>query len=415
MSRPKFEKGDSFMKNSKVKIQFEAAKILFVLGMCLLFLQGPMAVYGETGGYSFKMISTIEYSGKGQYRSQTENTYTVRKENQPNDVVNYTISSKSDDIAAEYKDRVPKEMVFSVDKNTRQMLSQNPELSSLETINNQCIKNFKKITKQDIGKSWEQTFSLSAPGYELPEQINFSLNAAGFKTNENEMIAVRALSEPFTVNISGPNGKTGTVKCKINAVYLFDTDVEEIYLSVSVFDATTKMNGYDEHLRNEVATYRFDKEGNPVNLSGISKDFEKLIRKLGLRRDELKVTQKVELPQWIKSLLVNTVEASNICAATACEGALNPVITVCAATCHTLQRHSAAYLSTTGTAFTISKVLVQTIPGIGSMKIAVAPAIIGMSAGNIGVVAGATAGGVAIAGGGGGGGNNGQEPRSGGG
>jgi hypothetical protein len=295
------------------------------------------------------------------------------------------------------------------------MLSQNPELSFLETINNQCIRNLKKITSHDIGKSWEQTFSLSSPGYELPEQIKFSLNATGFKTNENEMIAVRALSEPFTVNISGPNGKTGTVKCKINAVYLFDTDVEEIYLSVSVFDATTKMNGYDEHLRNEVATYRLDEEGLPVRLNGISKDFEKLIRKLGLKRDELKLTQKVELPRWIRSSLMNTVEASNICAATACEGALNPVITVCAATCHTLQRHSAAYLSTTGTAFTISKVLVQTIPGIGSMKIAVAPAIIGMSAGNIGIVAGATAGGVTIAGGGGGGGSNGEEPRSGGG
>ncbi len=397
MSRPKFEKGVLFMKNDKIKVQFKAVKILFVLGMCLLFLQGPMAVYGETSNYNFKMISTIEYSGKGQYRSQTENTYTVRKENQPNDVVNYTISSKSDDIAAEYKDRVPKEMVFSVDKNTRQMLSQNPELSFLETINNQCIKNLKKITSQDIGKSWEQTFSLSTPGYELPEQIKFSLNAAGFKTNENEMIAVRALSEPFTVNISGPNGKTEAVKCTINSVYLFDTDVEEIYLSVSVFDATTKMNGYDEHLRNEVATYRLDEEGLPVRLNGISKDFEKLIRKLGLKQDELKVTKKVSLPQWIKSSLVNTVEASNTCAATACEGALNPVITICAASAQTFGLQSSGYLLSTGSALTVSKVLVQTIPGIGGMKIAVAPAIIGMSAGTAGVVAGATAGGIAIA------------------
>jgi hypothetical protein len=397
MSRPKFKKGVLFMKNDKVKVQFEAVKILFVLGMCLLFLQGPMAVYGKTSDSSFKMISTIEYSGKGQYRSQTENTYTIRKENLPNNVVNYTISPKSDNIAAECKGRVPKEMVFSVDKNTRQMLSQNPELSFLETINNQCIRNLKKITSQDIGKSWEQTFSLSAPGYELPEQIKFSLNATGFKTNENEMIAVRALSEPFTVNISGPDGKTEAVKCTINAVYLFDTDVEEIYLSVSVFDATTKMNGYDEHLRNEVATYRFDEEGNPVNLSGISKDFEQLIRKLGLKRDELKVTQKVELPQWIKSSLVNTVEAANISAATACEGALNPVITICAASAQTFQLQSAGCFLPIGPPLTVSKMLVQTIPGIGSMKIAVVPAIMGIGAGNIGIIAGATAGGVAIA------------------
>ena len=322
------------MDNVNEKTKFMPVKIFCLLAVCLLFLQLSIAaVCGETSGqtYSFKMVSTIEYSGKGQYRSQTENTYTVRRENLPNNMVNYTISSKGDGIASEYKGCVPKEMVFAVDKNTHQLLTQNPELSFLETINNKCIKSLKKLTRQDVGKSWEQVFSLSVPGCQLPEQIKFSLNATGFKTDEREMIAVRALSEPFTVNISGPEGKEEAVKCKVNSVYLFDTDVEEIYLSVSVFDATTKMNGYDEQLRNEVATYRLDEEGNPVNLSGISKDFEKLIRKLGLRRDELKVTQKVELPQWIRSSLVNTVEASNICAATACEGALNPVITIFAA------------------------------------------------------------------------------------
>jgi hypothetical protein len=400
------------MKNRNVKIQIKAAKILFVLGVCFLFLQGPAAVYGETSGqtYNFKMISTIEYSGKGQYRSQTENTYAVQKENLPNDISNYTISLKINDVSAEYKGQAPEEMVFSMDKNTRKMLSQSPELSLLETINNQCIKSFKKLTKGDIGKSWEQVFGLSVPGYKLPERIKLSLNATGFKTDEREMIAVRALSEPFTVDISGVNGKTGAVKCRINAVYLFDTDVEEIYLSVSVFDATTKMNGYDEHLRNEAATYRLNEEGLPVRLNGISKDFEKLIRKLGLKRDELKVTQPVSLPQWIRNSLVNTVEVSNICAATACEGALNPVVTICAASAQTFGLQSSGYLASTGSALTISKVLVQTIPGIGGMKIATAPAIMGMSAGTAGTIAGATAGGVAIAAGGSSGGSDARSP-----
>jgi hypothetical protein len=49
---------------------------------------------------------------------------------------------------------------------------------------------------------------------------------------------------------------------------------------------------------------------------------------------------------------------------------------------------------------TVSKALVQTIPGIGGMKIAMAPAIMGLSAQTAGAAAGATAGGVAIAAGG---------------
>jgi hypothetical protein len=404
--------GDLFMNGVREKTKFVPVKIFCLLTVSWLFLQLLITtVFGETNGqtYSFKMVSTIEYSGKGQYRSQTENTYTVRKQKLANDTTNYTIISKGDCLAPEYKGRVPKEMVFTVDNNTRQILSQNPELSFLETINNKCIKSFKKLTTQDIGKSWEQVFSLSVPGYELPEQIKFSLTATGLKTNFNETIAVRALSEPFTVNISGPKGKEEAVKCKINSVYLFDTDVEQIYLSISVFDATTKMNGYDEQLRNEVATYMLDEEGNPVNLSGIGKDFEKLIRKLGLKRDELKVTQNVELPQWIKSSLANTIEASNICAATASEGAMNPVLPICAATTQTFHLQCAGYLLAPGSPLTVSKMLVRTIHGIGGMKIAAAPTIIGMSAGTAGTVVGATAGGVMIAGGGGGGGN---EPRS---
>jgi hypothetical protein len=183
-------------------------------------------------------------------------------------------------------------------------------------------------------------------------------------------------------------------------VYLFDTDVEQVYLSVSVFDASTKMNGYDEQLRNEVATYMLDTKGKPVNLSGISKDFEKMVRKLGLKNDELKVTQKVELPQWVCTSLANTIEASNICAATACEGATNPVITICAASTQTFHLQSAGYILSTGVPMTVSKALVQTIPGIGGMKIAMAPAIMGLSAQTAGAAAGATAGGIAIANGG---------------
>ena len=394
------------MKETKVKTKIKRIKILWLTAVSLLLLLISVAVYGqaETQNYNFKMISTIEYSGKGQYRSQAENTYLVTKESLPNDMVNYKITSTGDNSASEGNGQVSKEMGFTIDKNTRRILSQNPELSLLEIINNECVKNFTKISSQTVGKSWEQVFTISVPGYGFPKQIKFSLEAIGLNSKQNEMIAVRALSDTFTVNVVTAQGKQEPVKCKVNAVYLFDNKVEDIYLSVSAFDATTKMNGYDEKIRNEVATYRLGDDGKPVDLSGISKDFEKMVRQIGLKREELKVTKKVTLPQWISKNLSSVIETSNICAATACEGALNPVVTICAASAQTFHLQSTGLLASTGSAITVSRALAQAIPGIGGMKIAAAPAaLMGMSTTTAGAVAGATAGGIAIAGGGGGG------------
>ena len=234
------------------------------------------------------------------------------------------------------------------------------------------------------------------------------MTAIQLKTEKfGEMTAVRALSEPFVVKAAKEDGSDGSVKARINTVYLFDPEIEDIYLSISVFEATTKISGFKEKLRHEVATYKTNAEGVPVDLSGLDKRFEKLVRKVGLTRKSLKVAKESPLPQWSKSEGLRAVQVANLCAAIACEGALNPVAIVCIPVAQTVAIQSAAQLATVAKLTTVSSLLVKSIPGVGGMKIAVAPAFAGIGLGGVGAAAGGTVGAVAVAGGGGGGGGGG--------
>ena len=100
-------------------------------------------------------------------------------------------------------------------------------------------------------------------------------------------------------------------------------------MSISVFEATTNINGFKEKLRREVATYTTDAMGVSADFSGLDKNFEKLVRKLGLKRKSLKVVKTSPLPQWAMSEGLRAAQLTNMYAAMVCEGALNPVITVC--------------------------------------------------------------------------------------
>lgn len=391
----------NYSKHTKVYYLLNST-ILAVLVISLMFMKLPMlcAADSDAQTHDFKMISTIEYSGKGQYRSQAETVFTVNKQTLSDDMVSYKIltkpvssTSKTDTVYS-----VPDEMSFVLNKDTRQIISESDSVSLLEKINNQCTKSFTKLSTKDIGRTWEQSFRLSVPSVLLPEEYKFSLKAIGLKTDAyGEMIAVRAISQPFVLYVTGNKGKTEPIKCKISTVYLFDSEVENIYLSVSVFEGSTKMNGYDETVWHEVATYRLTDQGKAVDLTGLSKDFEQLVRKLGLKRNELKVVDKVSLPQWVRYDLLKAAQAANICAATASEGAINPVITICAASSRVFELQVVGKLATTGSMVTVSNSLVHAVPGVGAMKIAAAPAFAGVGVGTAGAAAGATGGAIAIA------------------
>lgn len=366
--------------------------VLCVVLLLPLATVGMAAPEAEAGHY--KMISTVEYTGNGQFRNQAETLFTVTQETLPDGRSQYSFYG-NDAAPGTGQESSLRTFDFILDRKTRQVSGVNQDMVFWARVNNECIKSLQKVTKSNVGKTWKQSFALSPFDTSLPAELVFTLTAINIETDEfGQMIAVRALSEPFFVKVNN-----GFVNCKINTVYLFDPEIEEIYLSVSTFGATTNANGYKETLRHEIATYRTNATGASINLSGLGKDFEKFVQKVGLSGKTVKVTQETPLPQWAQSECLVAAQVATICGAMACEGAPNPVVTVCIPAAQTIGMQSTGLIpSMTGMSVgTVAGTLGQTVPGIGTMKIAMAPVFAGMGLGTAAAVGGAaTAGGFVI-------------------
>ncbi len=349
-----------------------------------------------------KMLSTIEYTGDGQFKHQVETLLTIEKESLPSERTRYSISSEDFSFSQPVNSREPVSnyITFVIDEKSGRMLNSEGNLTLMERANNLCVDSIQKVVKENIDKTWKQSFDLSSLDYSMPEKITFTMTAMSTNTEEyGRMIAVRALSEPFKVSVLDSEGKIKKLKSRIRAVYLFDSEINEIYLCMSVFDASTDINSKNEKLRYEVATYKTDSEGNAVDLKGLGKDFETFVRKVGLTNQDFEIEKETTLPQWARSEGLSAIQLSNICAAAACEGALNPVATITMPAARTVALQSANRIVSVQQGATISSVLAKNVPALGGMKIAVAPAFAGsglMTAGNVTALAGATAGGVAI-------------------
>jgi hypothetical protein len=206
------------------------------------------------------------------------------------------------------------------------------------------------------------------------------------------------LSEPFFVQTG-----EGSVRSRLNAIYVFDPRIENIYMSISVFNAETNAYGFKETLRHEVATYRTDAVGTSVDLTGLGDKFEKFVQKVGLSRKQVKVNEKAPLPRWARSEGLKASQAANICAAMACEGALNPVVIVCIPSVRMVGMQSMGRIPSIGrfaTADTVAGTLGRSVPGLRTMNIAAGPAFMGGSAlGNAAAAGGMTVGGIAVGGG----------------
>lgn len=413
----------SFTNKNKIKCFSSKQTFCLMIGLSVVLslLCGKTGLAAENENVQYyKMLSAIEYSGKKQFRNQIETLFTVRKQPLSDDKTQYFISSGDFELVEgnlnPEQQSSSGELSFVIDRKTRHLLGATRELSFLEMVNNQCVSSLKKVTKENIGKTWKQSFDLSFLGNAIPGELKFTLTAIQLKTDVlGEMIAVRALSEPFVVKAMKEDGELGSIQSRINAAYLFDSEIEDIYLSISVFDAKTKLNGFKETLRHEVATYRTDAAGVSVDLNGLGrmgKKFEKFVRKLGLTTKRLKVVEESPLPQWVQSDGLVTTQIANICAAMACEGSSNPVATVSIPVARTVALQGIGKLATAEQVATVSSMLVKSVPGVGGMKIAVAPAFMGVGLGTAGAAAGGTAGAVAVAGAGGGGSSGGSSARS---
>jgi hypothetical protein len=388
--------------------------LLAVLSIALLLLPAKIAVAANEGTEYFKMLSTVEYQGKGQFKNQVETLLTVRKQPLADDKMQYFLSTGDYDLIGDnqsFDKRSPKELSFIIDKRTKYLSTTDEETSLLARVNNECVKSLSKVTKNNVGRTWNQSFNMSFLHGLFPKEMKFTLTAIQQKTNAfGKMIAVRAMSDPFSIKITQKDGTTGSIQSRINSVYLFDPEVENIYMSISVFEATTNISGFKEKLRHEVATYKTNSNGVSVNLKGLDKNFEDLVRKVGLSRKSLKIDKEVLLPEWAQSEGLNVAQIANMCAAVACEGASNPVTAICIPAARTVAMQSMGKLASMGalaasggTLSAISSSLSTSVAGVGTMKIAVAPAFMGVGAGTAAAVGG---GGVAVAASSGGGSSN---------
>lgn len=342
----------------------------------LLFAKAGPAVESKDVQY-FKMLSTVECTGKTQFKNRAETLFAVRKQSLSDDKVRYLLSTSDFDPVGDNtelsQDSGANEFSFIIDKKTKALSVDSEELGLLEMVNNHCVIALTKVTKKNIGKTWKQSFNMPFLDHLFAGELKFTLTAIPLKIKVlGEMIAVRALSEPFAVSSTKGSG-VRTIRARINAAYLFDPEMEDVYMSISVFEAKTKRNGSKEKLRHEVATYKTDETGAPPDFRGLGKDFERFVRKLGLTRKGIKVVKESALPQWAQSEGLYAAQVANICAALGCEGASNPVATVCIPAARTIALQSSGRLAAAGQMATVSASLAKSIPAVGAMKIAVAP------------------------------------------
>ncbi len=398
----------SFTKGKKMMDLRRWCSVLMLL-LCVFVssLANAEPVVLDESIQHFKMLSTIEYTGEGQFSSQAETLFTVNKQTLAGDKVQYLITADGPGLSQRQSEE---EISFIVDRQNRHLLAAGGDLAFFTKINNGCVDSLKRTTRDNIGKTWTQSFDMSFLGKLFDGELKFTLTAISLKTKAlGEMVAVRALSEPFAVNTIKKDGSMEAIQSKVGAIYLFDPEIEDIYISAFVFESSTKINGIKETLRHEVATYKTDFEGVASDFSGLGRKFEKFARKIGLSREELKVTKKVALPRWARSEALRASQAANICAAMACEGAPNPVATVFVPAARTVGLQSIGELTTVGQLGTTGSFLAKSMPGIAAGNIAAAPLLLGMKLGTAGlVVGGSTAG--AIAAGSGGGGSSSRSP-----
>jgi hypothetical protein len=422
-----------FVSKNKIKCFWsrQAFVLMMSAGVVLsLFLAKAGLAKGNETTQHFKMVSSVEYTGQGQFKNRVELLFTLRKQalsdskkqsllsrvrspftkkqSLSDEKMQYFLSTDGFDLVggnlSTAQQSSSNELSFVIDRKTRAFSAKSEGLALFEKLNNRYVRSLKKVSKENIGQTWEQSFDVSFLSSFLPSEMKFTVTAIGLETKVfGEMIAVRALSEPFAFKTTKKDGQIGFVQSKIGAVYVFDPEIEDIYLSISVFEARANINGFKEKLRREVASYMTDAAGLSVDLSGLGEKFGEFVKKVGLTNKDLKVVKQTRLPQWARLGGLRTARVADMCAAMACEGAFNPVVIVCIPSSRLVFMQSFGGFASAAEMGTVSSTLAKSVSAVGSMKIAVAPAFMGMGLGTIGAIAGGTAGAIAIAGGGGGG------------
>jgi len=382
--------------------------LTLAVGVAMLILLLPgMAASSERAEdiQHYRMLSSVEYSGRTQFSHQIETQMTAERQIMRDKKVKYSVFSDdfslTGGVGGSDGQSRSNGLSFVVDTSTGYLSPSGRNLGLIESVNKKCATSVGKTAKEYLNKTWKQSFYLSSIDGCLPREIRLTLTAIPTRTDKfGEMICVRALSEPFVVKSPSAENGDGTILAKVNAVYLFDSEVGEVYLSLSVFEAETTMNGFKEEIRHEVATYRTDGAGNAVDLSGLDWEFGSFAGEVGLAGQSMKVEEQGPLPQWAQLECLRAAQAANMCAAIACEGVPpDSVAAIYVPVSRTIEMQSRGAIDSTDTVGTIGDRLTANNVGSTGMKIAAKPKLTPKAA----FVIGGGAAGIALAAGGGGG------------
>jgi len=390
--------------------------LTLAVGVAMLILLLPvMAASSERAEpiQHYRMLSSVEYSGRTQFRHQIETQMTAERQSLRDNKVKYSVFSDDFSLTGSVagSDGQPRSngLFFVLDASTGYLSPVGRNLGLIESVNKSCAASVDKTANEYLNKTWKQTFHLSSIDGCLPREVRLTLTAIPVRTDTfGEMICVRALSEPFVVKSTNAKTGDGAIRARINAVYLFDSEVGEVYLSLSVFQAETAMNGFKEEIRYEVATYRTDGAGNAVDLSGLDWEFGSFASEVGLAEKSMMVEEQAPLPQWAQLEGLRAAQAANMCAAIACEGVPpDSVAAIYVPVSRIIEMQSQGAIDSMDTVGTIGGRLTANNVGSAGMRIAAKPKLTPKAA----FVIGGGAAGIALAtGGGGGGGSDARSP-----
>jgi hypothetical protein len=300
----------------------------------------------------FKLISTVEYSAKRgseskQYRHQAEPWFMVTTAPQSKQETHYNLLTtefkfQNEDAVRQYSNAG--EINYDL-TDRRYMAGVDDDLVHLQRMNNECIKTLDGKAVNEVGKTWTCRFNLDIFNhYSLPKELKFTVTSIKVKTDElGDLMAVRAISDPFMVKAAQQIEGYGYVKCRIASVYLFDpyvpeTNAEDIYVSAMVFLAATKMDDMVQEYRYEFGTYKTDANAVPIDMNGLGMELEAFVREIRLIPSPMEEKDPVGLPYWAQSEVVNAAQIATTCAAVACEqSVVNPVASIYLAAARTYE------------------------------------------------------------------------------
>lgn len=291
----------------------------------------------------FKLVSTVEYTAERagqnrQYRHQAEPWFMVTTAPQLNDETHYNLLTTDLEFQTEYAAELYRnigEINYDLTQK-RYMTSVDDDLIHLLKMNNECVRSLEGQVPKEVGKTWTCRFNLKIfEHYSLPDELKFTVTSIKVRTDElGDLVAVRAISDPFMVKAVRQIDGYGFVKCQLASVYLFDpyvyeTNAEDVYVSATVFIATTKMDDMTQNYRYEFGTYKTDADANAIDMEGLGTELEDFVRQIHLVPEPLDVNDAAGLPFWAKSEIVNAAQLATACAAVACEQDLvNPVASI---------------------------------------------------------------------------------------